>query len=256
MMNTAFKRGVEMNTKITVAGLGADTTLTPEDPLALDEPRRRHGVHANTRDRIRDMIVRGELASGGRINEIWLCEVLGVSRTPIREALKVLASEGLVELLPNRGSRVTTPSVDEIVHLFAVIAAMERLAVETVATHASPSELAQLRALHDEMYERYAAKDRDRYFELNHRIHETLIGLAKNPPLSRAHADMLTRVRRPRFVAITTDGRWEESIKEHELVMSAIELRDARFAGEIIFRHVIKTGTAYVQSLTAQPPAA
>ena len=234
-------------------------TDTPEPPLApgageppgAEERRRRHGVHADVCGHIRNLIVHGELASGERINEVGLSEALGVSRTPIREALKVLAAEGLVELLPNRGSRVTTPSTDEIVNLFAVIAALERLAVETVTLQASESALARLRALHDEMLQRYAEGDRDRYFELNHHIHETIISMADNPQLSRTHADLMTRARRPRFVAITSDGRWDESMKEHELVMSAMELRDARFAGEIVFRHVLKTGSAYIQSLAA-----
>lgn len=220
-----------------------------ETDVNTEDRRRRHGVHADTCGRIRDMIVRGELDSGERINELELCEVLGVSRTPIREALKVLAAEGLVELLPNRGSRVTTPSTEEIVNLFAVIAALERLAVETVTLQASVPELAQLRQLHDEMLRRHAEHDRDRYFELNHRIHETIIEMANNPQLTRTHGDLMTRARRPRFVAITTDGRWDESVKEHELVMSAMEMRDARFAGEILFRHVLKTGTAYIQSM-------
>jgi DNA-binding GntR family transcriptional regulator len=236
-----------------VTGQSEDKLPVPgmEEPSGAEDRRRRHGVHADTCDRIRDMIVHGDLGSGERINEMELCEVLGVSRTPIREALKVLAAEGLVELLPNRGSRVTTPSTDEIVHLFAVIAALERLAVETVTLQASVPALAELRALHDEMLQRYAEEDRDRYFELNHRIHETIIAMADNPQLTRTHADLMTRARRPRFVAITTDGRWEESVKEHELVMSAMELRDARFAGEILFRHVLKTGTAYIQSLAS-----
>lgn len=222
-----------------------------EEATGAEDRRRRHGVHADVCGHIRDLIVHGELASGERINEVGLSEALGVSRTPIREALKVLAAEGLVELLPNRGSRVTTPSTDEIVNLFAVIAALERLAVETVTLQASTPALARLRALHDEMLRHYAEGDRDRYFELNHRIHETIISMADNPQLSRTHADLMTRARRPRFVAITTDGRWDESVKEHELVMSAMELRDARFAGEILFRHVLKTGTAYIQSLAA-----
>ena len=221
-----------------------------EEPPGAEE-RRRRGVHADVCGHIRNLIVHGELASGERINEVGLSEALGVSRTPIREALKVLAAEGLVELLPNRGSRVTTPSTDEIVNLFAVIAALERLAVETVTLQASAPALARLRALHDEMLRHHAAGDRDRYFELNHRIHETIIEMADNPQLSRTHADLMTRARRPRFIAITTDGRWDESVKEHELVMSAMELRDARFAGEILFRHVLKTGTAYTQSLAA-----
>ncbi|HSX91882.1 MAG TPA: GntR family transcriptional regulator [Hydrogenophaga sp.] len=240
-----------MDKPVTEAPPGAAPVAGGEEPAGAEERRRRHGVHADVCGHIRNLIVHGELASGERINELGLSEALGVSRTPIREALKVLAAEGLVELLPNRGSRVTTPSTDEIVNLFAVIAALERLAVETVTLQASAPALARLRALHDEMLRRYAEGDRDRYFELNHRIHETIIEMADNPQLSRTHADLMTRARRPRFVAITSDGRWDESVKEHELVMSAMELRDARFAGEILFRHVLKTGTAYIQSLAA-----
>ena len=243
--------GKAVDKPVTEAPPGAAPVAGGEEPAGAEERRRRHGVHADVCGHIRNLIVHGELASGERINELGLSEALGVSRTPIREALKVLAAEGLVELLPNRGSRVTTPSTDEIVNLFAVIAALERLAVETVTLQASAPALARLRALHDEMLRRYAEGDRDRYFELNHRIHETIIEMAANPQLSRTHADLMTRARRPRFVAITSDGRWDESVKEHELVMSAMELRDARFAGEILFRHVLKTGTAYIQSLAA-----
>jgi DNA-binding GntR family transcriptional regulator len=224
-----------------------DLSLQPEPK---DVPaRRRAGVHADVRDRLRDMIVRGDLQAGERINEVEVAQTLDVSRTPVREALKVLAAEGLVELLPNRGSRVTSPSPEEIQNLFAVIAALERLAVETVTLQASTASLSMLRGLHDEMLERYAQRDRSRYFELNHRIHETIIELAGNPQLLRTHADLMTRARRPRFIAITSDARWEESVKEHLLVMSAMELRDARFAGEILFRHVLKTGSAYIASM-------
>jgi DNA-binding GntR family transcriptional regulator len=214
-----------------------------------DGRKRRLDTHAGTRDRIRDMIVQGELRSGDRINERLLCDVLGVSRTPIREALKVLAGEGLIELLPNRGSKVTSPSAQEISNLFAVIAALERLAAETVTQTAGDEALAGLRRLHDEMLMRYTRREREQYFELNHRIHRAIIDLAGNAELTRTHADLMTRARRPRFIAITSDARWDESVKEHELIMSAMELRDSRYVGEILFRHVIKTGAAYISSI-------
>lgn len=211
--------------------------------------RPRNGVHATTRDRIRDMIVQGELPSGEIIPELKLCRVLGVSRTPIREALKVLAAEGLVELLPNRGSIVTSPTRAEIRNLFAVIAALERLAAETVTAEAPIEHLLALRGMHDEMLARYAIRDRVNYFNLNHRIHETIIELASNGELTRTHADLMTRARRPRYIAITSEERWNESVKEHELIMSAMELRDSRYAGDLLFRHVLKTGNAYLASM-------
>jgi DNA-binding GntR family transcriptional regulator len=223
-----------------------DTSHLAEIP---DSRKRRDGIHAEVRNRIKEMIVCGELVAGERINEKELCDLVGVSRTPIREALKVLASEGLVELLPNRGSKVTSPSIQEIKSLFSVIASLERLAVETVAAEGTPEQLAHLRGLHDQMFDMYAKKERALYFDLNHRIHETIIDLAGNTELTRTHSDLMTRARRPRFVAITSDDRWDESVKEHELIMTAIELHDSRFAGEIVFRHVLKTGAAYIASL-------
>jgi DNA-binding GntR family transcriptional regulator len=93
----------------------------------------------------------------------------------------------------------------------------------------------------------FNAGNRERYFDLNHQIHETIIKLTKNPELQRAHADLMTRARRPRFVAITSNRRWIESTKEHSLLIAAIELQDARTAGEILFRHVLKTGEAYLE---------
>jgi DNA-binding GntR family transcriptional regulator len=209
--------------------------------------KRRHGIHEQTRNTIRDMIVSGALVAGERIDEKLLSEQIGVSKTPVREALKVLAAEGLVDLQANRGSRVVKPSPEAIRHLFAVIASLERLAAETVATQASPAELQHLLDLHEKMVRFFDSRSRDEYFDLNHQIHETIIELTHNPELQRTHADLMTRARRPRFIAITSDERWSESVKEHCLLMAAIELKDSRTAGEILFRHVLKTGETYLQ---------
>lgn len=244
-MNSATKVTVE-NSACTENSIEINQITAP-----IEERRRRKGIYADTCGRIRDMIVYGELASGDRINELSLCDLLGVSRTPIREALKVLAGEGLIELLPNRGSRVSTPSSAEITNLFAIIAALERLAVEAVTVIATEENLTYLRSLHDDMRLCHFAQDRERYFDLNHLIHETIINMACNPQLTRLHADLMTRARRPRFIAIANKARWEESVKEHDLLMGAIELRDARFAGEILSRHVFKTGFAYLKSIEA-----
>ena len=210
-------------------------------------PRRHYGIHEQTRNQIREMIVSGELVAGERIDEKLLSAQIGVSKTPIREALKVLAAEGLVDLRAKRGSRVVKPSPEAIQHLFSVIASLERLAAETVATHASQIEIAHLLDLHDQMIIFFNTGNREKYFDLNHQIHETIIKLTKNPELQRAHADLMTRARRPRFIAITSNRRWIESVKEHSLIMAAIELQDARTAGEILFRHVLKTGETYLE---------
>lgn len=212
-------------------------------------PRRRHGIHAQIRDKIREMVISGELEAGSRIDEKSLSEELGVSKTPIREALKVLAAEGLIELLPNRGSRVILPSKESIQSLFAVIASLERLAAETVVLIAPKRDIDELSVLHNNMCQFFSSRDRERYFALNHQIHEAIISFTQNTVLKETHSELLARARRPRFVAITSESRWEESMKEHSLLMAAIELRDARVAGEILYKHVLKTGETYLEFL-------
>ena len=197
------------------------------------------------------MVISGRLGAGARIDEKSLSEELGVSKTPIREALKVLASEGLVEILPNRGSRVIKPSREAIQHLFSVIAALERLAAEIVARDAPKEEIQALSALHENMSLFFANRQRESYFALNHRIHETIITMTRNPVLVQTHSELMTRARRPRFIAITSESRWQESIKEHSLLMAAIELRDSRIAGEILHKHVLKTGETYLEFLSS-----
>ncbi|MGQ9370756.1 GntR family transcriptional regulator [Azospirillum sp. ST 5-10] len=211
-------------------------------------------MHLEARERLREMIVTGQLKPGERIDERGLCEAFGLSRTPIREALKVLAVEGLVELLPNRGTRVAKPSGADIARLFQVIAALERLAAELTAASAPAADLRMLRADHDEMVRMYRAGRREEYFALNQRIHETVIALTGNPVLIRTHADLMTRARRPRYIAITSQERWDESVREHELLMAALEIRDSRSAGDILFNHVLKTGEVVRASLEAEAP--
>jgi len=227
--------------------------ITKSQNQERDRPAytRRHGIHAPIRDTIREMVISGKLEAGERIDEKSLSEELGVSKTPIREALKVLASEGLIELLPNRGSRVIKPSREAIKNLFSVIACLERLAAEIVARDAPKHDIQMLSALHKTMSIFFTNRNRESYFDLNHKIHETIINMTQNPVLVQTHSELMARARRPRFIAITSEDRWEESIKEHSLLMAAIELRDSRTAGEILYKHVLKTGETYLEFLNS-----
>ena len=232
-----------------------DRTLTTQP--ATEPKKMRRGIHQETCGRIRDLILNNQLgADTDRIDEVALALHLGLSRTPVREALKVLASEGLVEILPRRGSRIRRPSISEIHDLFAVIASLERMAAEQVTTLADPNALKTLRNLHDQMLYAYRTQDRDTYFRLNHSIHETIIELTGNAQLQRTHAELLARARRPRFIAITSAERWSESVREHDLLMQAMELGQALFAGQILFQHVLRTGTAYIEHLEPSLPEA
>ena len=125
--------------------LELETTRTADSPGDAIAPRL---LHEAVVDRLRDMIVQGELEPGTKLNERVLCTVLGRSRTPLREALKFLASEGLVELLPNRGAIVAKLDPERIKQIFAVMGALEGLAGELACRHASDADINEIRALH------------------------------------------------------------------------------------------------------------
>lgn len=221
---------------------GVSLRLPKED--RPDRGLRRRSLHHLVTERLRDMIVENELKPGERVDEKALCDLFEISRTPLREALKVLASEGLVELLPNRGARVTQMTEREIVEIFEVASCLERMAAELSAERATDKELADLRRTHDSMVRYHDAGRRSDYFRLNHRIHNMLIQFARNSVLSEHHAVLMTRIRRARFQAIMSQERWDESVVEHEELTKALEARDGARAGEIMRAHVLETGEA------------
>jgi len=226
---------------------------TETSPLNRGPSRRgrrsieRRSLHREVADQIRDMIVEGELPPGERVNEGALCEQFGISRTPLREALKVLASEGLVELRPNRGTRVSAITPEEVGELFEVVSGIERLAGELAALRMSGRDVERLKALHERMERHYEAGERHDYFRLNQQIHNTIVSLTGNSVLEATHSGLMVRVRRARFVAIQSPDRWHESVQEHRAIMAALEARDSARAGELILNHVRRTGVVVQQ---------
>lgn len=215
---------------------------------------RRRTLHADVAERLRDMIVQGALAQGDRVDEKGLCAALGISRTPLREALKVLASEGLVELLPNRGARVTELTVTGVAALFEVAAGLERMAAELAAERAGERDLAELRRLQESMERHHAARRRAEYFRVNQRIHDTIIALSGNDVLQDTHAALMTNIRRARYQANATQERWDGSMREHRELLHALEARDGAKAGLLLRDHVLRTGEAVLAVM--QGPAA
>ncbi len=203
---------------------------------------------ANT---LRDRIIRGDLAPGSRIVERSLCEMLEVSRTPLREALKLLEVEGLVELSQNRGARIMSFTPEEASNLFEVIAGLESLAAEIAATRVDADALAQLDQMHARMLEHYRQQEKDPYFELNSAIHDTVVRLSDNPILIATHAHLMLRARRGRYMAIIDPLRWEESVNEHEALMTALHARDADAARRVWKRHLLRTGETVCAVLKA-----
>lgn len=209
----------------------------------------RQPLHHQVADELRDMIVHGELVEGAKVPVADVARALGVSLTPLREALKVLAEENLVELLPNRGARVKVHTVEDASQLFEVIAELEALAAELATRKMSESELAELEDMHARMRGHYDRQERTEYFDLNSVIHRRIIELAANEVLSATHAKLSVRANRGRFLAIADPARWAEAMDEHEQLMDAFRRRDAAAAMAVWRVHLRHTGKATCELL-------
>lgn len=190
-------------------------------------------------DRMRRMIMEGELEPGAKVPEKALTEHFGVSRTPIREAVKILAHEGLVELVQNRGAIVAPQTADELRELFPVIAALEGAAGELAATNASDAAIAALGAHCRALRAAYEAADRPTYFDINQTIHAGIMQAAGNPTLARHHATLANRVYRARYQANLSKDRWHAATVEHEGIQAALEARDGKRLGELMREHLM-----------------
>ncbi|MGQ9367918.1 GntR family transcriptional regulator [Azospirillum sp. ST 5-10] len=194
----------------------------------------RPSLHEEAVARLRDLIIEGALRPGERLNERELCEQFGISRTPLREALKVMANEGLVVLLPNRGARVTRLTRRDIQDMFHVMGALEALSGELACRRVSEDAVAEIRALHYEMLAAYARRDRREYFRLNQAIHAAILAAADNPVLTTMYASLAARIRRVRYMANMEQERWDQAVREHEQILDALTRRDAtRLAAEL-----------------------
>nr|WP_297456595.1 GntR family transcriptional regulator [uncultured Halomonas sp.] len=193
-------------------------------------------------DELRRKIVRGQLAPGERLIEPELCEALGLSRTPLREALTRLASEGLVVLRRNRNAMVTLFDARELEHLFEVEAGIESFAIALAAERMTNTELKRVEALQERMEKLQGSGDLDAYFELNQRVHAMIVAGAKNPVLEETHRRLIGRLERARYAALGKSGRWRESAHEHREILEALKAHDGQRARELILAHVQHTG--------------
>lgn len=209
-------------------------------------------LHEEVTSRLREMIVEGLLAPRARLNERVLCEQLRISRTPLREAFKVLAAEGLVELLPNRGAMVTPLSVAEIDHVFEVLAPLEGLSGELACARITAEQFAEIRALHFEMLLHHTRADRAEYFRCNQAIHLRINRAAGNHVLQSSYAALNARVRRARYFANLTQARWDQAVAEHQEMLEALERRDGPALRRILERHLKNKRDVVVAAIEAR----
>jgi len=193
-------------------------------------------LHEEAVARVRAMLLEGEIAPGARIPERELCERLKISRTPLREALKVLAAEGLVQLLPNRGSRAAKLTDKDMRDLFEVCQGLEALGGELACERISEAGISAVAESHALMIEHYRNRDLIQYYRCNRAIHEAIIAAAGNPALSALYESVTARIRRARYVTPMTPPRWALAIQEHEAILNALRRRDS-----VALAHILRT---------------
>ena len=195
-------------------------------------------LHDQVAARLRTMLIEGVIAPGAKLNERELCERLHVSRTPLREAIKLLAAEGLVDLLPNRGAVAVRLGEQDVLHTFELLAALEGLSGELAAERVGDSERAELRALHYEMLACHARRDLSAYYRINARIHRGINDAAKNPALSSTYASVNARVQSLRFRTNQDETNWTQAVREHGAMIDALDAHDASGLRAILIEHL------------------
>jgi DNA-binding GntR family transcriptional regulator len=211
-------------------------------------PITQRALYQDVAERVRQLIYSGELAPGAWIDERALVVRFGISRTPLREALKVLHSEGLVRLTPRRGSFVagelTAQDLDEI---FPLMALLEGLCAREAVRKATAEDLRRLEAHHDRLERHAAAGEVDRYYEQNYGFHEAIQELAANPWLSRTVSELRRFLRLLRGRQLRVPGRLEASLAEHRRFMRALRRRDAEEAERIMRAHLMAQRAALAE---------
>jgi DNA-binding GntR family transcriptional regulator len=195
-------------------------------------------LHEEVVSRVRHMLMEGEIPPGARVPERDLCLTLGISRTPLREALKVLAAEGYVVLLPNRGARAAKLTQKDIQDLFEVCESLEAAAGDLACLRITDEKVDQISVLHREMVKHYQSRDLPQYYRCNRLIHQAIVDAADNAVLASLYESVTTRIRRARFVAPMHPSHWELAVHEHEAILNALQRRDGAGLSHILRRHL------------------
>ena len=199
-----------------------------------------HSLHDEAAARLRELIFAGELAPGAFLDEAALCERLAISRTPLREALKVLVAEGLLRHEPRRGCFVAEVTERDLDEIFPVIALLEGRAAHEATHRAGGADVAALEALHERLRECAELGRITEYYEANYAIHEAFITLAGNRWLAQVIGDLRKILRLSRLQSLQAPGRMQQSLAEHLAVFAALKARDSDAAEEAMRTHLLR----------------
>jgi DNA-binding GntR family transcriptional regulator len=198
----------------------------------------RLALHDQVAARLRTMLIEGRIPSGAKLNERVLSEQLRVSRTPLREAIKLLAVEGLVDLLPNRGAVAVMLSETDIVNTFEVLAGLEAMSGELAAQRASDAQRAEIRALNFEMRAAFERRELSTYYRINAAIHVAISAAAGNPVLEATYTRINARVQSLRFRTNQNEEKWKRAMKEHDEMVDALTARDSSALRTVLVKHL------------------
>lgn len=232
----------------------------PDDLVALTAPATvlaggTRPLSATVADRVRQMIVEGELGPGQRLNERALGDRLGASRTPLREAFRILAAEGLVEITPNRGATVVRLSPTDIRDTFELMGALEALSGELACARITDDEVAAIKALTYRMLACHARRDLPSYYRINRAIHDRINDAARNSTLAHTYRTLNLRIQNLRFRSNFDDDKWAKAATEHVQMVDLLEARDGTALGALMRMHLTHKCDAVLASLAAESAA-
>jgi DNA-binding GntR family transcriptional regulator len=222
------------------------------DPLPADRTLSSQSLFQEVAGLLRERIFSHELAPGTWIDEKVLAQQYGISRTPMREALKVLAGEGLVILQPRRGCQVVQVSRRDIEEIFPVMALLEGQCAYEATAKITREDIRRLDDLHERIRVCTAQNDRKGWLETDHEFHSVLYGMSGNRWLVQLIQDLRRVIRLVRYHFMLHDGRLEESMEEHRRIMLAVYARDPEAVKECVSEHLLSCGKA----LSTQPTVA
>jgi DNA-binding GntR family transcriptional regulator len=196
-------------------------------------------LYEQVAERLRARIFAHELEPGAWVDEQAIASEFGISRTPLREALKVLAAEGLVQLRPRRGCYVAALSEQDLDEIFPVMALLEGRCAQEATAKATDADLRRLKTIHADL-ERFAANgDPDRFFEANQQFHNALQDLAGNRWLKQLIDETRQFIKLTRRDSLNPEGRLKQSLVEHRAILAAVQSRDANEAGRLMHDHLL-----------------
>ena len=206
--------------------------------IVADLNLHRRYLHDEVAERLRGLILSGELPPRSRVSELELAERFGISRTPLREAVKILATEGLLELLPNRGARVAVLSAQEIDDMLLVVGGLEAMAAELACARITDPEVEAIALHHTAMLAHWRAGEEAAYVARNRAIHEAIMAAARNPVLSGLYANLSGRTAHARFVAHKTPAQWAKAVDEHERMLDLLRRRQGPRLARLMRAHL------------------